>query len=143
MGPDDALCPDDDVMPNPELPFYSHTQHPGVGIGDQDGLSDSAIEIVGALLHHDIRHVVVMGVAANLCLLLRPFALRRLTRIRRSSAAEDRWDVVLARDLTDILYDPCQPPYLSHVQAKDLVVRHIDRYLCGSVNSSHFRSPPA
>ena len=143
VGPADALCPDDDVMPNPEIPFYLHAQHPGVGIGDQDGLSDSTIEIVGALLHHDIRHVVVMGRAANLCLLLRPFALRRLTRIRRSSAAADRWDVVLARDLTDILYDPRQPPYLSHVQAKDLVVRHIERYLCGSVDSSHFRSPPA
>ena len=126
---------------------------PGIHISVGDGLSESAQEILGAFVQNDIRHVVVMGMAANMCLLVRPFGLRLLSRFaQRESAGEKeardgpgklpRWQVVVARDLTDIMYDPRNPPYLTHAKAKALVLRHIERYICASIHSSHLFPPP-
>ena len=44
-------------------------------------------------------------------------------------------NVVLARDLTDALYDPRQPPYVSHARGTEIVVEHIETYLCPSILS--------
>jgi hypothetical protein len=40
---------------------------------------------------------------------------------------------VLARDLTDAMYDPRQPPYVSHARGTELVIEHIERYWCPSI----------
>jgi hypothetical protein len=45
-------------------------------------------------------------------------------------------NVVLARDLTDGLYDPRKPPHVSHDDGVALLVRHIERYWCPSIVSS-------
>jgi hypothetical protein len=42
---------------------------------------------------------------------------------------------VLARDLTDALYDPREPPHVSHARGTEIVVEHIERYLCPSILS--------
>ena len=148
-----GLCDNDVVMPDGGVRFPTHRQHPGIHISVGDGLSESAQEILGAFVQNDIRHVVVMGMAANMCLLVRPFGLRLLSRFaQRESAGEKeardgpgklpRWQVVVARDLTDIMYDPRNPPYLTHAKAKALVLRHIERYICASIHSSHLFPPP-
>lgn len=44
-------------------------------------------------------------------------------------------NVVLIRDMTDAMYDPRQPPYVSHARGTELVVEHIERYWCPSIES--------
>ena len=72
-----------------------------------------------------ISNVVLMGVHMNMCVLGRPFGIRQMVRLGKN--------VVLARDLTDAMYDPRQPPYVSHARGTELVVEHIERYWCPSI----------
>jgi hypothetical protein len=44
-------------------------------------------------------------------------------------------NVVLARDLTDALYDPRQSPHVSHARGTEIVVEHIESYLGPSILS--------
>ena len=46
------------------------------------------------------------------------------------------FNVVLARDLTDAMYDPRDRPYVSHTRGTELVVEHIERYWCPSIVGS-------
>ena len=66
-----------------------------------------------------VNNVVLMGVLG------RPFGIRQMVRLGK--------DVVLARDLTDAMYDPRQPPYVSHARGTEMVVEHIERYRCPSI----------
>ena len=43
---------------------------------------------------------------------------------------------VLIRDLTDAMYDPQDPPHVSHEQGTELVIQHIERYWCPTVLST-------
>jgi nicotinamidase-related amidase len=131
-------CDDGEASPPPRWDDETHAQHPDILIFPSDGLSESAQEIAGALLQNNIRHVVVMGVHANECLLKRPFGLRVLGRLVTATANEDAapMQVVLARDLTDVFYDPRDPPHVTHAHATSLVVQHIERYVSSSLLSS-------
>src|SRR5262245_12888772 len=66
-----------------------------------------------------------MGVHMNMCVLGRTFGIRPMVKLGKN--------VVLARDLTDAMYDPRQPPYVSHARGTELVVEHIERYWCPSI----------
>ena len=57
----------------------------------------------------------------------RSFGIRQQVRLGRN--------VVLVRDLTDAMYDPRQPPYVSHSRGTDLVIEHIEKYWCPSIRS--------
>jgi len=75
-----------------------HDQHPAIAIYPQDGLSDNAQEIMGYFWREGVRNVILMGVHVDECVLKRPFGARALKTAG--------FNVVLARDLTDVLYDP-------------------------------------
>ena len=66
----------------------------------------------------------IMGVAVNMCILGRTFAIRQMTN----------WGIncVLVRDMTDSMYNPKMPPYASHDEGTKLVVQHIEKYWCPS-----------
>jgi nicotinamidase-related amidase len=100
-------------------------QHPGLDIVGYDGISDSGPEIYNFLVQEGIKNVAVMGVHTNLCVLGRPFGIRQLVKVG--------FNVVLVRDLTDAMYDPRQPPFVSHARGTELVVEHIERYWCPSI----------
>lgn len=103
-----------------------HTrQHAAIDIVGFDGVSDDGAEIYNFCEQEGIRNIVVMGVHTNYCVLARSFGIRQMVRLGRN--------VVLARDLTDALYDPRQPPYVSHARGTELVVEHIERYWCPSI----------
>jgi hypothetical protein len=105
-----------------------HTrQHPGLDIIGFDGISDSGEEIYNYCVQEGIKNVVLMGVHTNYCVLNRSFGIRQMLKLGMN--------VVLARDLTDALYDPRQPPYVSHARGKEIVVEHIETYLCPSIAS--------
>lgn len=95
--------------------------------GEKDYISDSGSEIWGILEHHDIDHVMLAGVHTNMCVLGRPFGLRRLSEAGKN--------VVLVRDLTDTMYNPAAWPYVSHFSGTDLIVAHIERYVCPTITS--------
>lgn len=105
-----------------------HTrQHAGLDIIGFDGISDNGQEIYNFCVQEGIKNIVLMGVHTNYCILARPFGIRQQLKLGMN--------VVLARDLTDALYDPREPPFVSHARGTEIVVEHIERYLCPSILS--------
>ncbi len=93
-----------------------------------DFISDSGTEIWSILESQQIDNVILVGVHTNMCVLGRPFGLRRLAMAGKN--------VVLARDLTDTMYDPNAWPYANHFTGTDLIVQHIERYVCPTISSA-------
>ena len=44
--------------------------------------------------------------------------------------------MALIRDLTDSLYNPSMPPYVSHEEGTRLVVEYIEAFWCPSISSA-------
>jgi nicotinamidase-related amidase len=103
-------------------------QHPAITIAQEDGISDSGEEIDRYFRQQGIRHVVLMGVHTNMCVLGRSFGIRQLVALG--------YDVVLARDLTDTMYNPRSRPYVSHARGTALVIEHIERHWCPTIESA-------
>ena len=68
-----------------------------------------------------------MGVHTNMCVLNRSFGIKAMTR--------RGVDVMLCRDLTDAMYDPAKPPYVSHDEGTRLVVEYIEKFWCPTITS--------
>ena len=100
-------------------------EHPGLEMIGYDGVSDSAQELFNLCEAEGIKNIAIMSVHANMCVLGRPFGIRAMVRLGRN--------VVLARDLTDAMHDPRQPPYVSHARGVELVIEHIEKYCCPSI----------
>ena len=100
-------------------------QHPGLDISGYDGISDSGAEIYNFCVQEGIKNIAIMGVHTNMCVLGRSFGIRQQVRLGMN--------VALVRDLTDAMYDPRQPPYVSHNRGTELVIEHIERYWCPSI----------
>jgi nicotinamidase-related amidase len=126
MPVDTAKCSCDDPILGPIVRKYTR-EHPGLDITGYDGISDSGEEIYNFCEQEGIKNIVLMGVHTNMCILGRSFGIRQMVRLGRN--------VVLARDLTDAMYDPRQPPYVSHARGTEMVVEHIERYWCPSILS--------
>ena len=103
-------------------------EHPAIRIAPEDGISDNGVEVYNFLRQRGIQTLFIMGVHTNICILKRTFAIRQMSR----------WGVpcVLIRDMTDSLYDPKDPPYVTHDRGTELVIEHIERYWCPSVLST-------
>ncbi|MCX5770013.1 MAG: isochorismatase family protein [Candidatus Hydrogenedentes bacterium] len=120
-----------------ETPWYKAwtRQHPAIEIDEaRDGISDDAIEIWSALQNKRIRHVIIMGVHTNMCIINRPFAIKAL--------AGRGMNVYLARDLTDAMYNPAMPPRVSHWQGTRLVIEYIERTFCPTILSDDIAVVP-
>jgi nicotinamidase-related amidase len=102
-------------------------QHPVIEITDQDLISDDGDEIYSCMKHLGIRHVFIMGVHTNMCVLNNSFGIKRMVRLGV--------DVMLVRDLTDALYNPAKPPYVSHDEGTRLVVEYIEKFWCPTILS--------
>jgi nicotinamidase-related amidase len=103
-------------------------QHPAVVIDEErDLISDNGREIYSYLQHHAIEQVLIMGVHTNMCVLNRSFAIKQMVR----------WgvNIALVRDLTDTMYNPAMPPYVSHEEGTRLVVEYIEKFWCPSILS--------
>ncbi len=44
-------------------------------------------------------------------------------------------NVVLLRDLTDSMYNPKRWPYVDHFTGNDLVISHVERFVCPTITS--------
>lgn len=104
-------------------------QHPAIEILDGDAVTDNA-EAFYLMKQRGITNVIVMGVHTNMCVLGRPFSIRQMV--------QQGQNVVLMRDMTDTMYNPARPPFVSHFTGNDLVNAHIEKYWCPSVTSTDF-----
>ena len=102
-------------------------QHPAIPIAENDVISDNGAEVYSFLRQRGIKNLIIMGVHTNMCVLGRSFAIRQMTRWRIRC--------LLVRDLTDAMYNPKKPPFVSHDQGTELVIQHIEKYWCPSLLS--------
>jgi len=109
-------------------------QHDAIHIVDGDAISDSGKEIWNLMEARGIKNVIVMGVHTNMCVLGRPFGLRQM--------AKNGKNVVLARDLTDAMYNPAKKPFVSHRRGTEFVIEHIEKYVCPSIHSGDILGEP-
>lgn len=93
----------------------------------RDAITDDGQETLNLLAEHHIRHVVLVGVHLNMCVLGRPFAVRQLVHEGK--------EVALMRDMTDTMYCSKMRPNVSHFAGTDLVVEHIEKYWCPTFTS--------
>jgi nicotinamidase-related amidase len=121
---DTSKCSCDDPVVSPAVRKFNR-QHAGLDIIGYDGISDSGQEIYNFCVQERIQNIVMMGVHTNMCVLGRPFGIRQMVRLGKN--------IVLARDLTDAMYDPRQPPYVSHARGTEMVIEHIEKYWCPSI----------
>ncbi len=99
-------------------------------IADNDAITDND-EAFYLMRERGIENVVVLGVHTNMCVLGRPFSIRRM-------CAQGQ-NVVLVRDLTDSMHDSLSAPLgLDHFRATDLVIEHIEKYWCPTITSQDF-----
>jgi nicotinamidase-related amidase len=124
---DTSKCPCDDPVVGMAVRQFSK-QHPALDIIGYDGISDNAQEIFNYCEAQGIANIIIMGVHTNMCVLGRPFGIRAMVHLGRN--------VVLVRDLTDAMYDPRQPPYVSHTRGTELVIEHIEKFWCPSIPST-------
>jgi nicotinamidase-related amidase len=104
-------------------------QHPGIRIDEKaDYISDLGPEIYAIFKQKGITTMIIAGVHTNMCVLGRSFAIKQMLV----------WgiDVVLARDLTDAMYNPTMPPYVSHDEGTRLVISYIEKFLCPTITSA-------
>ncbi len=94
---------------------------------ERDAITDNGQELVNLLAAEKIKHVMIMGVHLNMCVLGRPFGIRQLSRLGP--------DVVLVRDMTDTMYNSQRRPFVDHFSGTDLVVEHVEKYWCPTVTS--------
>lgn len=107
-------------------------QHPAIEIDqDRDGISADGQEVWNFLKQKGIKNVVLMGVHTNMCVLNRPFAIKRMVR--------QGMNTMLVRDLTDTMYNPARSPYVSHEEGTRLVIEYIEKFWCPTITSDDLR----
>ena len=103
-------------------------QHPAIRIDEsQDGISDDGAEIYAFLQYTHRTVVLLVGVHTNFCILNRSFGIKQLVR----------WGltVYLVRDLTDSMYNPARPPYVSHEAGTRLITDYVSKFWCPTILS--------
>ena len=111
---------------NPKAPWKSQTD--GLTIdAEKDYITAIGEEVWSILEQKKIKNVILMGVHLNMCVLGRPFGLRQMAKNGRN--------VVLMRDMTDTMYNPAMAPKVNHFAGTDLMIEHVEKYVCPSVTS--------
>ncbi|QDT31808.1 ThuA domain-containing protein [Thalassoglobus polymorphus] len=106
-------------------------EHKAISIDPKkDYISDQGDEVWNIMEDKGIKNVILTGVHTNMCVLGRPFGLRRMV--------ENGKNAVLMRDQTDTMYNPRSEPYVSHFTGTDLIVSHIERHVCPTITSTQF-----
>ncbi len=111
---------------NPKAPWKKQTDALYIDAA-ADIISDNGEEIWSVMEQRGVKNVILVGVHVNMCVLGRPFGLRQM--------AKNGKQVVLVRDLTDTMYNPARKPYVSHFTGTDLIVEHIEKWVCPTITS--------
>ena len=111
---------------NPGMPWQSQSKLIEID-ADRDFISDRGDEVWNVLESRGIKNVILVGVHLNMCVLGRPFGLRQMVRNGKN--------VALIRDMTDCMYNPKRWPLVDHFTGNDLVIRHVERFVCPTITS--------
>ncbi len=114
---------------NPKAPWKAQSDLITID-AKRDYITDRGEEVWSILQRRGIQNVVLTGVHVNMCVLGRPFGLRQMVRNGKNA--------VLVRDMTDAMYNPQRWPYVSHFTGNDLIVSHIERFVCPTITSDQF-----
>jgi hypothetical protein len=120
----------DDATPVKSFKAWKR-QHEAIKIDeDKDFITDRGTDLWNVLKDRKLTTVLVLGVHTNMCVLNRTFAIKQLRK----------WDVecYLVRDLTDAMYNPKMRPFVTHDAGTNLVIEHIERFWCPSLESQQF-----
>jgi nicotinamidase-related amidase len=99
---------------------------------DKDVITGDEGELLYRYLRQQgITHLLYVGVHTNMCILNRSFGIKQLSR----------WGIKcrLVRDLTDAMYNPAMPPYVSHEEGTNLVIAYIEKFWCPTVTSQDIK----
>ena len=118
----------------PGRPMDVH-QTDAITIRNEDAISDSGVECWNLFGQRGVKNVILTSVHTNMCVIGRPFGLRNMVRFGKN--------VLLVRDLTDTMYNPRKAPFVRHVRGTELIVEHIEKYVCPTVTSSSLLGGPA
>lgn len=111
---------------NPGMPWKSQSKLIEID-ADRDFISDRGDEVWNVLESRGIKNVILVGVHLNMCVLGRPFGLRQMVRNGKH--------VALMCDMTDCMYNPKRWPMVDHFTGNDLVVSHVERFVCPTITS--------
>jgi nicotinamidase-related amidase/type 1 glutamine amidotransferase len=111
---------------NPKAPWKAQMAALEID-AERDFISDNGEEIWSILERQGCKNVILLGVHTNMCVLGRPFGLRQM--------AKNGKNVVLMRDMTDTMYNPKMSPFVSHFTGTDLIVEHIEKWICPTITS--------
>jgi nicotinamidase-related amidase len=103
-------------------------------IKENDVITDSGHEMVRMFREKGIDRVILMGVHTNMCVVSRPFGLRNMITYGMK--------VALMRDLTDVMYDARQAPYVNHFTGLELMIEYIEKYIAPTVLSTDLTGKP-
>ena len=123
---DSDSCDDSPSCPIPEKWPWTR-QHEAIEISDTEAITDSGVEVHNLLKQFGAELVLMMGVHTNMCILARPFGIRRLVGAGHK--------VALVRDMTDTMYNSRMRPFINHFRGTDLVVEHIEKHWCSTISS--------
>ena len=116
----------------PNSPVWRR-QHPGIEIDqEKDGVSDDGKEIYSFMQSRGMKNLIIAGVHTNMCVLGRSFGIKQMVK----------WgvNVMLCRDVTDAMYNPADPPYVSHEEGTHLVIEYIEKFWCPTITSDDLLS---
>lgn len=94
----------------------------------RDAITDNGQELYNLFAQHGIENVIICGVHLNMCVLGRPFAIRQVVQLGKN--------IVLVRDMTDTMYNHRMRPFTDHFSGTDLVVEHVEKYWCPTIEST-------
>ena len=103
-------------------------------IKKNDVITDSGHEMERMFKDKGINRVILMGVHTNMCVIARPFGLRNMQNYGMN--------VALMRDLTDVMYDSRQAPFVNHFEGLGLMVEYIEKYIAPTVLSTDLTGEP-
>lgn len=111
---------------NPKAPWKSQTDLLTID-AEKDYISADGPEVWSILERQGVENVVLLGVHLNMCVLGRPFGLRQM--------AKNGKNVALMRDMTDTMYNPARAPYVGHFAGTDLMIEHVEKFVCPTITS--------
>lgn len=130
IDPNDEGCADPEAYPHKVWSRINEL----VTVKDEDVISADGAQLGAYFNDHGIKNVIMMGVHTNMCVMHRTYGLRTMKRLGMN--------VVLMRDMTDLMYNPQKWPYVSHWKGLDLMIEYIEKYVCPTVLSSDFTGRP-
>ena len=103
--------------------------------GPKDGICEPLEPVWNLMQARGIRHVIVGGTAANMCVMGKSLGIRNLV--------SHGLEVVAAWDMTRPMYNPASPPYVNMPEATRMMAEYYEKFWCPTITGAEIlKSPP-